>query len=126
MAPRTIAWILLGLVLLGPVQPLAGAQGQAPPTPEQLERTRDAREAAAGFLTVLKAPFNVALCLIGVGAGVGLLALTAGYGHSAAWTAMEQGCDQKWVVRAEDLEPGPPPRSKAFDWETHRFDWEPQ
>lgn len=119
-----LACSLLVMMLLGPLQPLAQAAAPGGPTPEDLERTRDAREFSAGVLTAVKAPLNVALCAVGVASGIALMAVTMGYGYQAAWSAMHEGCDLKWVVTGDDLVSKESPVSHAFEWETHRFDWE--
>jgi hypothetical protein len=76
---------------------------RAPEPPEP-----DVYDASAAVVTVLKAPFNVALCAIGVGVGAGLFAVTLGTGLRAAAWAVEEGCARRWVVTGDDLRPDGP------------------
>jgi len=43
----------------------------------------------------------------------------------AAVGILDEGCGTKahWIVRGEDIRPRPS-ATKAFEWETHRHQWE--
>ncbi len=128
---RLTAGILLVLMLAGPFQAVALAQSAAQPAAAEPapapapQKATGAYDFGANVVTVLKAPFNVALCVLGTVAGLGLFALTFGTNYQVATQAVEQGCDQKWTFTGDDLR-SEPPTSEAFDWETHRYDWEPK
>jgi hypothetical protein len=125
MVARLVAsWLALALLVGGPFQPLAGAQAPAQPVPAQpaviapvppppseeiriapQPRRPDAYDVGAGVVTVLKTPFNVALCAIGGAVGVALFAITFGSGYDISARAVEEGCAGPWVVRGDDLRP---------------------
>jgi hypothetical protein len=116
-------WVLVAVMLLGPIQPWALAQEPAPPLqpdPMQGVAKEDARirsgvdgyDVGAGVLTVLKIPFNLGLCAIGTVLGTALFALTLGSGYKASTRVVEEGCAQKWVIRGHDLRP--PHGSSAY------------
>jgi hypothetical protein len=122
MAARLIAsWLAVALLVGGPLQPLATAQtpqtAQPPqvmqpaaPPPEDIRieqrpRRADAYDVGAGVVTVLKAPFNVVLCVLGGATGLGLFVVTLGSGYRVATRAVEEGCRGPWLVRGDDLRP---------------------
>jgi hypothetical protein len=110
MITRVVAvWLAGALLLAGPLAPVAAAQ-QAPaavdPTvPQTMPRRPDAYDVGAGVATVLRAPFNVALCALGGALGLGLFALTLGSGYRPAARIAEEGCGGPWVIRGDDLRP---------------------
>jgi hypothetical protein len=110
MAFRSIALLLMLALVVGPLQPLAEAQQPAPatmPAAAETDRGPDMYDVAAPVVTVLKAPFNVALCTIGTGLAAVVFVLTVGSGYKAsAWTVKE-GCQGPWLIRGEDLRPEP-------------------
>lgn len=113
-----VAWVLVTAMLLGPIAP--GAFAQQPAQPSQPDSTQDVvrdegqawhgvdgYDVGAGVLTVLKLPFNVALCALGGVFGTALFAMTLGSGYKASTRVVEEGCGQKWLVRGHDLRPSP-------------------
>ena len=115
------AWVLVTMMLLGPVQPWALAQQPAPPSqPAPVQdvlkeggstpRGIDAYDVGAGVVTVLRVPLNIATCAVGSAVGTVLFALTLGSAYKASTRVLEEGCAQKWVVRGDDLRP---PRGSA-------------
>jgi len=119
MAARLIAsWLAVAILVVGPLQPLASAQAiqPAPPPPDDIRieptpRGIDGYDVGAGVVTVLKAPFNVVLCVLGGAVGLSLFAVTLGSGYRVATRAVEQGCRGPWVVRGDDLRPEDAPVS---------------
>ena len=112
------AWVLVAVMLLGPIQP--GAWAQQPAQPSQPDPTQDVAkedgptsrgidgyDVGAGVLTVLRLPFNVALCAVGSVVGTALFVMTLGSAYKASTRVVEEGCVQKWVVRGHDLRPLP-------------------
>ncbi len=110
------AWVLIAVMLLGPIPP--GALAQQPGQPSQPDPTQDVvkedgqtwrgvdgYDVGAGVLTVLRLPFNVALCAVGSATGIALFALTLGSGYKASTRVVEEGCAQKWLVRGQDIRP---------------------
>ncbi len=112
------AWVLVVVMLLGPIPLQALAQQPAQPSqPEPMQdvlkedgqpwRGVDGYDVGAGLVTVLRLPFNIALCAVGTAAGTALFALTLGSGYKASTRVIEEGCAQKWFVRGRDLRPSP-------------------
>jgi hypothetical protein len=122
MTKRSIAACLALVLVAGPLSTLASAQ-QAPPPPspqvqtstsppapaeirhERRVRRTDGYDVGAGVMTVLKVPFNVVLCGLGVVAGSVLFAATLGSAHRATAAVFEEGCGGPWVVRGDDIRP---------------------
>jgi len=113
-----VAWVLVTVMLLGPIAP--GALAQQPAQPAQPDSTQDVvkedgqpwhgidgYDVGAGVVTVLRLPFNVALCAVGTTVGAALFALTLGSAYKASTRVVEEGCAQKWLVRGHDLRPSP-------------------
>ena len=120
------AWVLVAVMLLAAIPP--GARAQQPAQPSQSDsmqgvvkedgRVRsgiDGYDVGAGVLTVLRVPFNVALCGVGSVLGTALFVLTLGSGYKASTRVVEEGCAQKWVVRGDDLRPSHGSASGAYD-----------
>jgi hypothetical protein len=133
--------VMLSLAWAGPLAPLAVAQQPAAPPPAQpaappqmyqedvkpapAPRGTDIYDVGAAAATVLGFPFKVALCAMGTGFGIVTFAGTFASRADAAAGIIHEGCGGKspWIIRGSDIRPRPSV-SKAFDWETHRFEWE--
>ncbi len=91
MGARLVAVaVALALVVAGPLQP-AMAQ--------------DAYDVGAAVVTVLKAPFNVALCGLGGAVALGVFVVTFGSAYRASARVIEEGCRGPWLVTGNDLRP---------------------
>ena len=142
VAFRAVAvFVLLSLAWAGPLAPLAAAQQPtAPPAqpapapaqmyPEQVKpteegRSTDAYDAGAVVLTAAGLPFKAAICVVGFVMGAVIMGASFAARPDAAVGVLEEGCGRKahWIVRGEDIRPRPS-ATKAFEWETHRFNWE--
>jgi hypothetical protein len=150
LASRAVAVaVLLSLALAGPLAPLAVAQQPAAPPPPAVAPPPPAQPAAppqmfqeevkaiptrqgvdvydvgAVAATALGLPFKAALC--GLGAALGFVAFAATFASrpDASAAIVNEGCGGKspWIVRGSDIRPRPNV-ARAFDWETHRFEWE--
>jgi hypothetical protein len=119
------AWVLVAVMLLGLIPSRVLAQQPAQPSqPDPMQgvvredrptpRGVDGYDVGAGVVTVLRLPFNIALCAVGTAVGTALFALTLGSGYKASTRVVEEGCAQKWLVRGHDLRPshGPPEYSE--------------
>jgi hypothetical protein len=138
--------LMLSLAWAGPLAPLAvaqqpvaqqplappPAQPAAPPQmfqedvrPAPVQRGYDAYDVGAVAATALGLPFKVALCGIGTAFSIVTFAGTFASRPDASAAVLYEGCGGKspWIVRGSDIRPRPS-TSKAFDWETHRFEWE--
>jgi hypothetical protein len=133
--------LMLSLAWAGPLAPLAAAQQPAAPPPAQPaappqmfqedvkpappERGIDAYDVGAVAATALGFPFKVAICALGSALGIVTFAGTFGSRPDASAAIINEGCGGKspWIVHGSDIRPRPSV-SKAFDWETHRFEWE--
>jgi hypothetical protein len=110
---RLVALVaVIAVALGGPLAPVAVAQQPmtADLVPERLaetprERGIDAYDVGAGVITVLKAPFNVGLCVLGTALGLTLFGLTLGSGYQASTRVVEEGCATKWRVTGDDIRP---------------------
>lgn len=112
-----IVWVLVSVIVFGPLSPSALAQqpGSATPAPPDVARdasrgddqTRpiDGYDVGGAVATVFKAPGNVATCAFGVALGTFLFLTTLGSSYKATTRVYEEGCAQKWLVRGEDLRP---------------------
>jgi hypothetical protein len=142
VAFRAVAvFVLLSLAWAGPLAPMAVAQQPtAPPAqpapapaqmyPEQVKpveegRGTDVYDAGAVAITALGLPFKAAICAMGFAFSTIVFAASFAARPDAAVGILDEGCGHKahWIVRGEDIRPRPS-ATKAFEWETHRFDWE--
>lgn len=120
MGIRVIAvGVVVALGLAGPLAPLGQAQTAAPGAPAPAaaksdESRPDVYDVGAGVVTALKAPFNVGLCVMGVGVGAAVFALTLGSAYKFSTRLVEEGCRGPWVVRGEDLRPEARTEGPAF------------
>ena len=135
--------LMLSLAGAGPLAPFAAAQQPAtPPAPAQPSappqmfqeeikpvtpqpRGVDVYDVGAVAATAFGFPFKAAICAIGSAFGVATFAATFGTRPDATAAIINEGCGGKspWIVRGSDIRPRPTV-SKAFDWESHRFEWE--
>jgi hypothetical protein len=134
--------VMLSLAWAGPLAPLAVAQQPVAPPPAQpvappqmfqeevkpvpTERGTDVYDVGAVVATVAGFPFKIALCGLGTAFGLITLGATFGARQDAVAGIINEGCGtgkSPWIVRGSDIRPRPSV-SKAFDWETHRFEWE--
>jgi hypothetical protein len=137
--------VLLSLAGAGPLAPLAAAQqptippaqpAPAPPPaplqmyPEQVKPTQEGRgtdvyDVGAVALTAAGLPFKAAICALGFAFGGIVFMSSFAARPDAAVGILDEGCGTKarWIVRGGDIRPRPS-ATKAFEWETHRFDWE--
>jgi hypothetical protein len=109
-----------------PVQstaPTAMFQEQVRVVPEH--RGTDAYDVGAVAATAFGLPFKGFICGLGIGLGIVIAAGTFGARPDASAGVIDEACGGKarWIVRGSDLRPRPS-AAKAFDWETHRFEWE--
>jgi hypothetical protein len=135
--------LMLSLAGAGPLAPFAVAQQPAtPPAPAQPSappqmfqeeikpvapepRGIDAYDVGAVAVTAFGLPFKAAICAIGSAFAIGTFAATFGTRADATAAIVNEGCGGRvpWIVKGSDIRPRPTV-SKAFDWETHRFEWE--
>lgn len=112
--------IALAGILVGPLPPLALAQQSGTPAPaaegasapDGTARSTDMYDVAAAGVTVLKVPFNLAICGVGAAAAAVLFAVSFGTAYKTSVRTVEQGCKGPWVVTGDDLRPEPS-RSEA-------------
>jgi hypothetical protein len=108
--------VLVAVTLFGPLAPRALAQQPAPSSqPDavndmtleygQEPRRMDAYDVGAAVVTAVRAPLNVASCVVGGAVSTALFFLTLGNAYKASTRVLEEGCAQKWVVRGTDLRP---------------------
>jgi hypothetical protein len=103
------ACVALALSVTVPLQPLlAEAQSKA------AKRNTDGYDVGAAIMTVVGAPLKGAVCLIGGVAGGTLFLATFGYADRQAAAVVREGCDQRWVVRGDDIRPDPEYSSRAL------------
>jgi hypothetical protein len=137
--------VMLSLAWAGPLAPLAAAQQPvAPPVapppaqpaappqmfqedvkPAPAERGIDVYDVGAAVATAAGLPFKIALCGLGTAFSIITFAGTFASRPDASAAILQEGCGGKapWIVRGGDIRPRPSV-SKAFDWESHRFEWE--
>ena len=135
--------VMLSLAWAGPLAPLALAQqpvevAQAPlqpaPPPTMFQehvktapekKGLDVYDVGAVAVTAFGFPFKVGLCALGVALGIASFAGTFAARPDASAAIVDEGCGgkAKWIVRGSDIRPKPSV-ARAFDWETHRFEWE--
>ena len=106
-----------------PAPPTAMFQEQVRPAPEP--RKTDVYDVGAVAATAFGMPFKAAICALGFATSVVVAAGTFGARPDASAEVLNEACGpgQRWIVRGSDLRPRPS-TARAFDWETHRFEWE--
>lgn len=106
-----------------PAQPPVMFQEEVKPVPTQ--RGTDIYDVASYAATVAGFPIKIALCGLGVSLGLISYGVTFASRPDATAAIINEGCGAKasWIVRGSDIRPRPS-TSKAFDWESHRFEWE--
>jgi hypothetical protein len=138
--------VVLSLAWAGPLAPLATAQQPAappvivvtPPQPvapppmyqEQVlppppQRGVDGYDVGAVAMTAFGFPFKIAICGIGFAAHIIVFAASFAARPDASMGILDEACGSKahWIIRGEDIRV-PPSATKAFEWETHRFQGE--
>src|SRR5947207_11691338 len=113
-----IASMLAAMILSGSVPAVSVAQQPPPPPPpppvlmpdvvkEDSVNVRpfDLYSVGAGVFTVARIPLNIGLCALGTVVGSGLFLATFGSAYRASTRVFEEGCAQKWLIRADDLRP---------------------
>ena len=136
---------LLSLAWAGPFAPLAMAQqptappaeavpGQ-PPAPAQMfqeqakpvppRRGVDVYDVGAVAMTAAGFPFKAAICGLGVAFSAIVFMGSFAARPDAAAGVLDEGCGSKahWIIRGDDIRQRPS-ATKAFEWESHRFQWE--
>jgi len=117
MGLRMIAFFMVvALLATGPLSPVMAQQAAQPEAqpevspdavPSTSERPSVFRGAgygtAAAVMTVVKTPFNIALCGVGTAVGIALFAVTLGTGYKAATYAVEEGCQGPWILTGDDI-----------------------
>ena len=137
--------VALLLAWAGPLAPLVAAQQPAPPpaeavpaqpaAPPQMLQDQakptpqrpgiDGYDVGAAAMTALGFPFKGAICALGVSFSVVVFAISFAARPDAAAGVLEEACGSKahWIIRGEDIRTRSS-ATKAFEWETHRFQWE--
>src|SRR5512145_1475539 len=117
------ACVVVALALTGLFQPLALAQTQTDPFKETVAPARppgprgpDAYDVGAGVFTVVGMPLKGVVCFAGGVAGLTLFVLTFGSADRASAAIIREGCDQRWIVRGDDIRPDPP-ASRVVEWD---------
>lgn len=117
------ACMVVALALIGSFQPLALAQTQTDPFKETVPPARppgprgaDAYDVGAGFMTVIGMPLKGIVCGLGGVAGFTLFVATFGSADRASAAIVREGCDQRWIVRGDDIRPDPP-ASRVVEWD---------
>jgi hypothetical protein len=125
MGRRLIAVGVVALALTGLFQPLALAQQQSqsdpfrePVTPARPPRPRgtDAYDVGAGVMTVIGMPLKGIVCFLGGATGLTLYIFTFGSADRASAAIVREGCNQRWIVRGDDIRPDPP-SSRVVEWD---------
>ena len=131
-AGRGIAMVLALSFAISALAPLAHAQQPAAQPPIMQDQLKTgpgvdtvviSDEVRAGVVNAFRVPGKAVTCAIGSGLALALLAITFGSGAQAFNETLDESCGGRWAVTAADMRREPEP-SRAFDWETHRFDWE--
>jgi hypothetical protein len=117
------------------IQPAPPAPAPAQSAPPQMFKEElktgakregvDIYDVGAVAATAFGLPLKAVICGVASAFGIVIFAATFGSQPAATTRIFEEGCAQKWIVKGDDIRPAPPV-SKAFEWETHRFDWEPR
>ena len=101
------AVLMLGLVLSGPLAPLAWAQEKTEGQMAPAKKGDGAWEFGAFVVNTVHVPGKAILCGVGAVSGVAVLLLTFGSGYGATARIWDEGCSGKWIVTAADLKPQP-------------------
>ncbi|KRT71870.1 MAG: hypothetical protein XU13_C0035G0021 [Candidatus Rokubacteria bacterium CSP1-6] len=101
------AVLMLGLVLSGPLAPLAWAQEKTEGQMAPAKKDDRAWEIGAVVVNTWHVPGKAILCGLGAVSGVAVLLLTFGSGYGATARIWDEGCSGKWIVTAADLKPQP-------------------
>jgi hypothetical protein len=139
--------VVLSLAWAGPLAPLATAQQPATPPvivvtppppvapppvyPEQVMVSPpppagiDAFDVGAVAMTAFGFPFKIAVCGIGFAAHIIVFAASFAARPDASMGLLDEACGSgaHWIVRGEDIRTRPS-ATKAFEWETHRYQGE--
>ena len=99
--------LMLGLVLSGPLAPLAWAQEKTEGQMAPAKKDDGAWEFGAAVVNTVHVPGKAILCGLGAVSGVAVLLLTFGSGYGATARIWDEGCSGKWIVTAADLKPQP-------------------
>jgi len=93
--------------------------------PIPVRRGIDVFDVGAVVATGAGFPFKTAICGLGTAFSIIVFAATFGTRPDASAQILHEGCGGKspWIVKGSDIRPRPSV-SKAFDWESHRFQWE--
>ena len=109
-----VAVLMVSLLFAGPFAPLAAAQQPAqaevmkdqPPTrPGEVQMGEGSYGLIAGFMTGMLIPGRALTCILGSGAGLIVMALTLGTQYKMAVRPIEEGCNGRWIVEAQDIMP---------------------
>jgi len=101
------AVLMLGLVLSGPLAPLAWAQEKTEGQMAPAKKDDRAWEIGAVVVNTVHVPGKAILCGLGAVSGVAVLLITWGSGYGATARIWDEGCSGKWIVTAADLKPQP-------------------
>ena len=99
--------LMVGLVLSGPLAPLAWAQEKTEGQMAPAKKDDRAWEIGAVVVNTVHVPGKAILCGLGAVSGVAVLLLTFGSGYGATARIWDEGCSGKWIVTAADLKPQP-------------------
>ena len=99
--------LMLGLVLSGPLAPLAWAQEKTEGQMAPAKKDDRAWEIGAVVVNTWHVPGKAILCGLGAVSGVAVLLLTFGSGYGATARIWDEGCSGKWTVTAADVKPQP-------------------
>ena len=97
--------LMLGLVLSGPLAPLAWAQEKTEGQMAPAKKDDRAWEIGAVVVNTWHVPGKAILCGLGAVSGVAVLLLTFGSGYGATARIWDEGCGGRWTVTAADLKP---------------------
>ena len=67
-------------------------------------------------MTVIGIPLKAVVCGLGGVAGFTLFVVTFGSADWASAAVVREGCDQRWIVRGDDIRPDPP-ASRVVEWD---------
>jgi len=130
--------VLLALAWAGPLAPLAAAQQPttppaqpepAPAQPEQMPpppgRSIDVWDVGAVALTAFGLPLKGVICGLGISMSAAVFFASWAARPDAVAGITDEACGSKahWIVRGSDIRPQSS-ATKAFEWETHRYQWE--
>ena len=99
--------LMLGLVLSGPLAPLAWAQEKTEGQMAPAKKDDRAWEIGAVVVNTVHVPGKAILCGLGAVSGGAVLLITWGSGYGATARIWDEGCSGKWIVTAADLKPQP-------------------